>query len=441
MPISSIRNLNATLSSPIYRGSVQNLYSIDDDDKQIISETTSGGSVFDVGTIYDIPGSDTARTCFRHFVFMKLADPKTWQDASERIRQQAHFKGEKFNTLLETLCQQGANTHHIGMLDRESGDVFRDSFPPAPSNLTLIENFHINKPQPIKYTDTHFYDYSSYNGLDSFVVPLEYIVRFGVTSGSSILRIYDALQGAAKTQYLNELGQTKPLTPWSTFNTPINDFTTKYEPSDRSISKQEAALISCINGDLFVDSIILSQLASYVVQDIFATLGLYLWDLKWEIATKNGALVFVDTIDTDSVRATLKVEQPTQSLEPNLDKHLGQGCFIHFNKQAMRDYYKIMHPDWLDGVNDAKKIADAKHSPFTDILLAGQKNKHYPDTPIADPDFLKIQQYKFEYIANFVQQEGQPSDYKRQALDIAKQEIAYYSDAGKFEHYMSLNAS
>lgn len=426
MPI-TLSSLKPSLDSPFYRGSVQNLHSLPDKDDFIISETTSGGSVFDVGTIYEIPGSDTARTSFRHYVFTKLADPKTWQTARASIEEQAHFEGERFDALLAQLCEKGANTHHIGMVSADSWEVFLADFPSKLTNLTLINNFHINKPHAVSHANTSFYDYSSYAGLDSFVIPLEYIVRFGVTSGSSILNIYNALQGAAKTQYLNELGQSKPLEAWSVFDTPINDFTTKYEPSDRSISKQEAALISSIPGELFIDSIILTQLASHVVQQIFANMGLYLWDLKWEVATKANSLVFVDTIDTDSVRATLKLEKD------------GQRFFIHFNKQAMRDYYKIRHADWYAGVNDAKQRAAAEHKPFLDILTQGQKNHSYPDTPVADPDFLKIQANKFQYISRYVLENGRSDDYQQEALKIAHQEIDYYSSAGQLDQYIALN--
>ena len=363
MRIENLRDSKPLLDAPFYKGSVQNLHLVPGKDEYIISETTSGGSVFDVGTIYHIPGSDTARTAFRHFVFTKLADPATWQRLRLRsqLNGQSHFRGTRFEMLLQRLCEQGANTHHLGMLDAKTWEVFTETFPDPLGNLTLIKNFHINKPRPVDFVNTHFYDYASYQQLDSYVIPLEYIVRFGVTSGSSILHIYESLQGRAKAQYLSELGQSSPLSAWSVFDTPISDFTTKYEPSDRSVSKQEAALISSISGEQFVESIILTQLASYVVQNLFQQMGLYLWDLKWEVAKHAEELVFVDTIDTDSVRATLKLE------------HHHQHSFVHFNKQAMRDYYKIMHADWYAAVNDAKNKANATHQTFLSILQEGQK--------------------------------------------------------------------
>lgn len=420
---------NALLGEPLYHGSVQNLYQSPDNENHIISETTSGGSVFDVGTIYHIDGSDAARTCFRHYIFTKLANPKTWQDMRALIAGKPYFKGERAEALINALCENGANTHHVGMLDTDSGQVYKKEFSAKPSNLTLIEKFQIHKPKAQKGAGVDFYDYASYAGLTSFVIPLEFIVRFGVTSGSSILSIYNALNGKAKQQYLSELGQTQPLTAWSTFQTPINDFTTKYEPSDRSISNQEAALISSVSGELFMESILLTKMASFVVQQIFKDMGLVLWDLKWEVAVRDQSLVFVDTIDTDSVRATLKLTRQDQPL------------FVHFNKQAMRDYYKIMHPKWFAAINDAKKIATAKHTAFTIILKAGQANQSYPQTPIADVEFLAIQKNKFDYIARYVTQNAPHGDHQGEVLAIANQELDYYENLGKLADYTALNGA
>ena len=105
----------------------------------------------------------------------------------------------------------------------------------------------------------------------------------------------------------------------------------------------------------------------------------------------------------------------------------------------MRDYYKIRHADWYAGVNDAKQRAAAEHKPFLDILTQGQKNHSYPDTPVADPDFLKIQANKFQYISRYVLENGRSDDYQQEALKIAHQEIDYYSSAGQLDQYIALN--
>ena len=41
-----------SLKEPFYQGSVQRLYAIPDQPDYMVTETTAGGSVFDVGTIF-----------------------------------------------------------------------------------------------------------------------------------------------------------------------------------------------------------------------------------------------------------------------------------------------------------------------------------------------------------------------------------------------------
>jgi len=386
--------INLKLDTPFYTGSVQNLYDVPDYPELIISETTAGGSVFDVGTIFNIEGSDIGRASFRHLVFQELQDPKSWNKLSRFLSDSGLMSRDESGIIEKTLAtfkQDGALTHHVGMLDRST-----------------------------------FYDYKKYHAEDGFVIPLEYIVRLGITSGSSILRKYNALSDGNKKSYLSELGLDRPLSPWSRFDSPLVDLTTKYEPEDRNISRQEAALISSLDGETFSRSMVMAILGAFMLQQIFSRMGLYLWDLKWEIAKDGDDLVFVDTIDTDSVRVTMNIIDNDKSY------------FVHFNKQVMRDYYKIMHPDWLNAVNEAKKAAAQSGRPFTDILSEGQTRGNYPGNPDIDKRFLDLQKKKFELIQHFIQNQDQ--DMSIEAEKIAKAELDYYFSSGNREKYEVLNA-
>jgi phosphoribosylaminoimidazole-succinocarboxamide synthase len=421
--------INLKLDTPSYRGSVQNLYDVPDHPDLIISETTAGGSVFDVGTIFNIQGSDTGRAGFRHLVFQELKNPDCWSRLSSTISEAGLFAKDKSGIIEHTLSifqNKGATTHHAGMVDRSTGDVFEKGFPPELSNLTLIKKYHVQKPDLKKVLGWHFYDYTKYHAKDGFVIPLEYIVRLGITSGSSILRKYNALSEADKKAYLNELGLDRPLSPWATFDTPLVDLTTKYEPEDRNISRQEAALISSLDGETFSMSLVMAILGAFMLQQIFSRMGLNLWDLKWEIAKDRDQLVFVDTIDTDSVRVTMNINEHDRSY------------FVHFNKQAMRDYYRIMHGDWINAVNDAKKSAAQSGRPFTEILTEGQVRGDYPSHPDIDRTFLDLQRDKFALIRHFIQ--NQEQDMSREAEKIARAELDYYFSSGNREKYEALNA-
>jgi phosphoribosylaminoimidazole-succinocarboxamide synthase len=412
--------IDLILENPIYEGSVQSLYDVPGHPDLLISETSAGGSVFDVGTIFNIEGSDIGRAGFRHLVFQELGNPDAWRTISP-------VKDEtgQLDRVLSVFREKGAPTHHVGMVERETGKVFSKGFPSKLSNLTLIRKFTIEKPELKKVLGWHFYDYKEYHSIDRNVVPLEYIVRLGITSGSSILRKYSALSDANKKAYLNELG-VDDLKPWHRFETPLVDLTTKYEPEDRNISRQEAALISGLDGEAFSRSLVMAVLGAQLLQQIFSRMGLNLWDLKWEIARDGDDLVFVDTIDTDSVRVTFNLEQD------------GKTWFVHFNKQAMRDYYRIMCSDWLNAVNTCKKEAAQSGRAFTEILSEGQKNGKYPANPDIDKRFLDIQKAKFEMIQGFIKDQDQ--DLSEEAEKIAVSEIEYYSSSGKLEEYEKLNA-
>jgi phosphoribosylaminoimidazole-succinocarboxamide synthase len=427
----SPNKINIKLDEPCYVGSVQNIYAVPEHPDLLISETTAGGSVFDVGTIFNIEGSDIGRAGFRHLVFQELQNPEAWSTLSKRISEDSCIVQEDGSGLVETLldefCKKGAPTHHVGMLDRESGEVYSKGFPSKLSNLTLIRKYEVTKPELKKVLGWHFYDYKKYHSKDKNVIPLEYIVRLGVTSGSSILRKYSRLSNSDKKSYLNELG-VDSLNPWTRFDPPVVDLTTKYEPEDRNISRQEAALISSVDGETFARSLVMAALGAYLLQEIFSKMGLSLWDLKWEIARDGSDLLFVDTIDTDSVRVTYNIARDNMFY------------FVHFNKQAMRDYYKIMHPEWLTAVNEAKKLAAQSGRPFTEILTQGQQKKEYPANPVVEEKFLDIQTSKFNMIQSFIQNPGKKSEINREAERIACKELDYYLASNKKAEYEELNS-
>lgn len=423
------KKINLKLSRPLYIGSVQKLYNVPGHPDLIISETSSGGSVFDVGTIFNIEGSDTGRAGFRHLVFQELQNPKSWNRLAEKLSGKGKIlqkdKAGLINKVLAGFVKSGAPTHHAGMVERKTGRVYAKGFPGALSNLTLIKKYTVEKPVLKKFMGSHFYDYEKYHHIDRNVIPLEYIVRLGVTTGSSILKKHDRLSDTDKKAYLNELGVSS-LSPWTRFDPPIVDLTTKYEPEDRNISRQEASMISGVDGDTFSKSLVMAILGAYMLQQIFDGMGLSLWDLKWEIAREGKKLLFVDTIDTDSVRVTFNM------------KHEDKSYFVHFNKQAMRDYYRIMHPDWIAAVNEAKKLAAQTGRPFTDVLKEGQAKKKYAGTPVVDKAFLDIQTEKFLMIQSYVLDSTQ--DLKREARRIANKELDYYLKSGKIKEYEKLNS-
>ncbi len=429
--MSNNRKVEFDRVNPYYNGSVQKLFSVTGDPGSLVSETSMGGSVFDVGTIFDIIGSDTARAGFRHLVYTSLMDPAEWTGMetyiTERWGEDYLESQPRIKEVLKEVMASGLRTHHLGMIGADDEKLYAKGFPNELSNLTMIKKYNILKPDPVTFMKSHLYDYEKYYGNDQFVIPLEQIVRFGVTSGSSILRKYNAQSEAGKKAYLLELGVDDELIPWQTFASPLIDLTTKYEPEDRNISRQEALLISGIGGKMFSESLVRAILASFMVHRIFDRMGLNLWDLKWEIAKDGDDLVFVDTLDTDSVRATLTVEVD------------GRNYIVNFNKQAMRDYYKLVHDDWYEAVNNTKKEAAGTSEAFTEILKRGQAQGLYPNTPVVDTSFMDIQVEKYEVIKNAVLGDSTKTS-KQEIADISRREVEYFLSTKNKALYQKLNA-
>lgn len=419
------------LTEPFYEGSVQRLYAVPGDDSIMVTRTTARGSVFDVGALFEIPGNDVNRALFRHLLYTRLGRPEVWQRVREAIRGDAGldeaYRAELLSGPLEDWCARGARTHHEGMLDAVTGEVARDGAPANPSACNVVRKFQILKPVRENFLGSHLFDYAQFPHRDGFVVPLEYLVRFGITSASSVYKKYLAMDPAARRAFETELGVTRPLEAWQYLERPISDFTTKFEPEDRMISKQEALVTSGLSGAQFVRSGKLAVLGAWVVRQLVEEIGLRLWDLKWEFAKDGDELVFVDTIDTDSFRATLFLESD------------GRRFVTHYNKQAIRDYFLILHGDWIEAIKLAKARGAAEGVAFTELLKAGQSSGVYPVTPSVAPAFVAIQQTKMDAIRDYLLGRNSAETTRETLQRAGLDEIGFYRGAGKLEAFAKLN--
>jgi len=434
------------LDEPFYEGSVQRLFAVPrdvspgdaspgdaspGDASVMVTQTTSRGSVFDVGALFEIEGNDVNRALFRHVLYSRLGDPAAWQRVRESIEAAPEvdpaFRGELLGELLESCCERGARTHHEGMIDGESGEVVREGVPQHPSAFNVVRRYHILKPERAAFFGTHLFDYARFHHEDGFVIPLEFLVRFGITSASSIFRKYAAMDEAGRRRFERELGAEKPLRAWRYLERPIVDFTTKFEPEDRMVSRQEALATSGLDGDRFVESGKLAMLGAWAVRRLVEEIGLQLWDLKWEFARDGDELVFVDTMDTDSCRVTMFLH------------HGGEQFAIHYNKQAMRDYFSLLHRDWIAAIDEAKEAGRREGVPFTERLEAGQETGRYPATPSVDPRFLEIQERKMSAIRDFLLGREEATAVKASLEAAGRDEIAFYRDREALGEFRQIN--
>ena len=418
------------LGEPVYNGSVQRLFAAPGHPGYMVCETTPAGSVFDVGSIFEIKDNDLNRAVFRHALYSQLGKAATWQSVRQRIAGDAAidplWKAELLTGPLELMTENGGMTHHVGMIDGKTGAVVSEGMPETPSCYNVVRRFPVMKPPQRPFLGGHVFDYEQFYQSRTYVVPLEYIVRFGITGGSSILRKHAALNESTRRAYEQELGLSQPMQAWQMLPHPIYDLTSKYEPEDRNVSRQEALLMSGLATQGFLDTVKMALLGAWVVRGILDEIGLVLWDMKWEFAVDGDDCFFVDTVDTDSFRATSTLD------------YKGQKLILHYNKQAMRDYYKLVHADWYAGVSEAKKEAAKLGRPFTGILREGQAAGRWPTTPVVDEEFLALQAEKTLLIRQHIL--GQQSDVREKLQACGAAEIEFYAKRGLVAQYGELNA-
>lgn len=420
------------LPEPFYRGSVQNLCPVPGHPAWLICETTEAGSVFDVGSIFKIERSDLNRAIFRHAMYTRLARPETWREVRSRLRDAENLPSQWRNDLLdgplETMVETGARTHHLGMVDAGTGAIAKLDLPETPSACNVVRRFPVLTPPLRTVLGHHVFDYAQFHQSDTYVIPLEYIVRFGITSGSSVWKTYQSLSEVERRAYEAELDLTQPMKAWEMLPKPIFDLTSKYEPQDRNVTKQEALLMSGLSAGTFASSIKMALLGAWAVRERMEAIGLQLWDLKWEFAVDHDQLLFVDTIDSDSFRATGTLDVD------------GRAVVIHHNKQAMRDYYKVIHPTWFAGINRAKADARAAGHPFKEVLKAGQTDGTYPDTPEVEPAFLDIQSRKSSLIRDHITESREASEVREALEALGHEEIDFYRSQQRLDALLELNA-
>lgn len=397
----------------------------------MVTQTTERGSVFDVGALFEIPGHDVNRAVFRHVLYSKMGASDIWKSVKQSIEKaqdiDSDYRRDLLSGPLEDFVSNGAKTHHEGMLDAVTGEVKTDGVPENPSSCNVVRKYQILKPDRRDVFGASLFDYSIFPQEDRFVVPLEYIVRFGITSASSVYRKYLKLDSAAQKRFEQELGVDKPLEAWQYLERPISDFTTKFEPVDRMVTRQEAFLTSSLDGDLFAAGTKMAVLGAWAVRHLLENLGLAMWDIKWEFAKDGNELVYVDTIDTDSIRATLQLEFE------------GRNIVTHYNKQAMRDYFQILHSDWITAINECKARGDAEGVAFTEFLAEGQKAGSYPETPDVAPEFIEIQRNKMTTICDFLLEQTDAASAGKALQEAGHEEIGFYDKAGKIAELAEVN--
>jgi phosphoribosylaminoimidazole-succinocarboxamide synthase len=419
-------NLSVTKTEPAIVGSVQRMYSIwDRDAEYLLCEATDDGSVFDVGRFFVIQGSGQARNTLRHQVFSAMRNAKTWQGLSVesgKFSDKSALADLFESEVMDTLRARGVPSHHIGAVNPSDGQV-DGSTSARPSNLVVVERVPVVKPVRTHLHNDPVYDYTMYRDARDKVVALEQIVRLGLPGGSAVLNqlkdlVRDNSSEAAEA-HAARYGVATSIKSWSPLPRPICDWQCKYEDQDRNLSPQEALYISGLSAAELTSLGQILTACSLMVDAILSTGGLRLWDLKWEAAVKGGSFCVVDTMDHDSMRVTQSI------------RYGDVDCYIHFNKQSIRDYFKIFHAEWVAAINHAKRASklSVSNRPFMEIYREGVSSGRYPSIPALDPSYADLQSAKYQYVTSVACGTADVST----GYALAREELAYYQKRGRLD--------
>ncbi|MES3518396.1 MAG: phosphoribosylaminoimidazolesuccinocarboxamide synthase [Natronomonas sp.] len=174
------------------------------------------------------------------------------------------------------------------------------------------------------------YDYESYHreAGDNYLVPLEVVFRNAVPIGSSLRDRVDPTEVGLDTD-------TWPDEPVE-LPDPIVEFSTKYEESDRHLSRAEADRIA---GAADIDALeSIAHDVNELVTERAAEAGLTHEDGKIECLYYDGEIRVADVVGT---------------FDENRFSHDGQ----QLSKEVIRQYHKRTQPEWIEAVEAAKRRA------------------------------------------------------------------------------------
>ena len=222
-------------------------------------------------------------------------------------------------------------THFISPLD-ENMKAVDDLF--SVGNSILVEKCYVPK---VPFVEGR-YDYSFYKQkTQDSLVPLEVIFRYGLPSGSSLLKRLD------DREYLEELGLESVPKKGSRFQEPIIEFSTKLEKSDRYLSLNEAQSLSGMSDEEIHNLKELSKSLSRKLKSLFEDIGIELWDGKFEFSFSPP--------HRDQGPRTFKL---VDSLGPD-ELRLLSTTGTHLSKEFLRSYYH--NSNWALHIERAKKLA------------------------------------------------------------------------------------
>ena len=281
------------------------------------------------GSVKDIYATDNDRELV--FAFSDRYSVFDWGEMPDHIAEKGKVLAFLCSFFFKELAKE-IPTHFTAPLDKNQKPT-KDLF--SVGHSVLVEKCHVPS---IPFANGK-YDYNFYKEktTDS-LVPLEVIFRYGLPAGSSLLK------RLTQKAYLEELGLKHVPQEGSRFEEPVIEFSTKLEKSDRYISLHEAQSLSGMSVEEINRLKSLSKRLSLRLKDIFESIGIELWDGKFEFS-------FTPSSDPND---PLRMFKLVDSIGPDELRLLSKKG-IHLSKELLRSYYRDLH--WASSTEKAKKLA------------------------------------------------------------------------------------
>ena len=233
----------------------------------------------------------------------------------------------------ELLESEGVPTHYRGVVPEGSDEaVPLSDVDEAPREMAIDLTQVPDLPH-----DGRDYDYDAYHDEagENYLVPLEIVFRNRVPVGSSLRRRTDpADHGLDYEAWPDEAVDLEE---------PVVEFSTKYEESDRYLSREEADAIA---GAASIEDLErVAREVNRVVTERAAEVGMDHQDGKIECLYFRGEVRVADVVGT---------------FDENRFSYEG----TQLSKEVLRQYHKRTQPDWVQAVEEAK--AEAKRRDVAD---------------------------------------------------------------------------
>lgn len=242
------------MMTPLYRGSVKDIYKNGDD---LLFKYSNRYSVFD------------------------------WGEMPNEIPQKGEALAALAGLFFDYLKEQGVDSHYIKQTEKDA---------------ITVREVSVLRP----HWENGVYDYSVYGDQPTnCLVPLEVIFRILLGKGNS-------LEGRLKKNptYLTELGLSKIPDSSIEFRPPLVECSTKLETTDRYLTREEIREMSIIHEAELEQVRRLTQDIALHLERLMSSFGVKLWDGKFEFAfgakQNSGlrSLFLVDSIGPDELRLT-----------------------------------------------------------------------------------------------------------------------------------------